>query len=241
MSKGWNRLFRTAPEREGEEGAESVGVAFVSILFGVVVGLIVGELAQEVQAGFDPAKQVREPRLLHLAVGTVLATLSFIGYYSSKNRPTHRIKFFNLPLAAFVLDVLMVFAYYLVFSFTESQAGADVATRSDARSEAYIIALAFLLYSLWDLVSWRIKSDQPYQDAVKPKDAVQGQIHTDFGARRWTTLAFLVIFGVFAVIIALVDSSSDGTVVAFDVALIALLVAYRVAKSSFDPGVKIRT
>ena len=213
---------------------EHVGLAFVSILFGIVVGLMVADLADEIRGWIYSATDVRISRVTHLLVGVFLTVLSFLGYFASQNRPKHRIYFFNLPLALFLLDVLMVFDYYVVLGFTESAFGAEIFTRTDARPEAILVAAAFFLYFLWDIVGWKISSDAEYQETI------DAPIDKQFGARRWVTFAFLILFMFIAIIIWQWNPSSEVCVALLDGLLIAILIAYRITKPLFDPTVTTR-
>jgi len=214
---------------------DPVGIAFVAILFGIVVGLMVADLAKEVYVMVNSDTGVRASRFSHLLVGVVLTVLSFLGYYASQNRPLHRIYFFNLPLALFVLDVLMVFVYYMVLGFTESAVGADKMTPTDARPEAILVAVVFLLYFLWDIVSLKISGDDEYQKAIHRTGDVK------FGARRWTTFTFLLLSMMFAILTWRQNPDGETTVVIYDVILITMLFAYRVAKPLFDSTVSTRS
>lgn len=230
MKNMLNRIFRTQPKKVETQ----VGVRFVSILFVVVVGLMVSGLAGELRTWLDPNIEVRISRVSHLLVAVFLTVLSFIGYFASQNRPQHRIYFFNLPLALFVLDVLMVFDYYIVLGLAESAAAIEPMSRADARPEAILVAIAFLLYFLWDLVSWRIGADPEYQKSI------DGIVDDQFGARRWVTLLFLVTFSVIAIVTLRWNPNTDESVAWFDALLIGGLFVYRVAKPFFDPTVSTR-
>ena len=231
MSIEWGRISKTQPKKVEEH----VGVAFVAILFGVVVGLIVSELAGEIRSWADRGTDVRISRVTHLLVGVVLTVLSFLGYFASQNRPRHRIYFFNLPLALFILDVLMVFDYYIVLGFTESLPGAEVVTRADARPEAILIAVTFLFYILWDVVSWRIAKDSLYQKAICET------IRNEFGGRRRVTITFFFVFFAAAVTISYFDPQTEVGVAWTNIFLIIFLVLYRIAKPLIDSTIILRT
>lgn len=126
----------------------------------------------------------------------------------------------------FVLDVLMVFLYYILFQFTESARGAEVFLRPDARPEATIVAIAFALYLLWDVASWRIQADQEYQDALGDDRQADGE----FGGRRIVSLAFFALFVALMVAVLAIDPQTGASVQAVDWLLLAGLLAYRVAK-----------
>ena len=221
------RIFDSKPE----EADESVVLAFVSILFGVVAGLIMSDLADQLEVVFDGGRNARDERVWHLLVGAALTILSYIGYYSSANSAHHRIKFLNLPFVLFCLDVLMVFVYYVLFRYAEAGTGLS---SPDALPEALVVFVSFVLYLSWDFISWRIRADEGYQ-AVLQRDPIDS-----FGRRRWVTFFFTILFGAIALVIWLVDPSSSRAVVRVDVLLIVLLALYRLAKVGFDDEASTR-
>ncbi len=230
----WNfdRITKTKPKRVEQQ----VGVAFVSILFGVVVGLIVSQLAGEIQAAVNDQGEYRGLRLAHLSVAVLLSVLSFIGYFASTNRPQHRIHFFNLPLGLFVLDVLMVFDYYVIFQFAESSRLDEVQTESSATPETILVLIAFVLYVFWDKLAHKIALDEKYQEAIEA--SVDSSDRTK--SRRIVTQVFTIGVALILIVVLLWNPSTDVGVVAVDLALIGVLLAYRVAKPLFDPTVALR-
>lgn len=240
----WDRITATAPEYVGES---HTGVTFVNVLFGIVVSVIVVGLAKDISDAVQDVSSLRETRLFHLGVGVVVTVGSWIGYHSSQHRPQLRIKFVNLPLWQFMLDVSMVFIYFLILQFAEQSRVssapilADVQqptafVADDARPEAVLVAIAFLLYVLWDYVSWRIKRDGEYSAALN----LAPSPNEKFGPRRWVTLTFWVLTSGLAMGVLYTKPASSSWIIAIDTALIFLAVAYRLAKQLFDPAVTNR-
>jgi hypothetical protein len=238
----WRRLTHTAPEFI-DEG--HTGVTFVNILFGLVATSIAvaysGTIVDILLGDAD-----LQTRIWHLSVAAAVTILSFIGYHTSQHRPTFRLKIWNLPMTQFVLDVAMVFVYFLVLAFaepvTETVFGEKVVIDATAKWEYALVAVAFLLYWLWDMASWLIERSRPYHDereAGKPTGRPFDP-KAPYGSRRWATVAFFVGMVVLALVVAVADPGEELAVILLDALLIVLLFGYRVAKQLVDPSVLVR-
>lgn len=235
MRPAFDRLFRTTPELEKPENR--TGVAFVSILFGLVVTEAALDFSTELAKWWDDGRAaVQESRLAHLAVGISVTALSWIGYHQSQQYPPFVIKFVNIPFFQFCLDVLMVVTYHSMVVVAETSQGDQVPTPS-AVPEATLLLVVFVLYTLWDVLGYRLAHDREY--AIRYTTPREHQ--TRFGTRRWVTVAFLGISALTAVVVWLWHPAAPGQVFAIDVVLVFLALAYRAAKQALDENVRVRT
>ena len=204
------------PEQPAVKDKASVGVTFVDVLFALVVGLVLEPFA-------DP-RLPTGPAVAHLLVAGVLLLTSWIGYHNSHNRPTYLIRFPNLPLLQFLLDIAMVVVYWLTAST------AEIAPRSStpsARPETLLVVAAFTLYVSWDWVAFRIRKADNY--AERPLEKAQS-------SRRWVTrvclllalLGLLIAWGVAGV-------GSSSWTYAIDAYLVVVLVGSRLLKEYVTP------
>jgi hypothetical protein len=188
-----------------------VGITFVDVLFAIVVA----QVLQPVARGFDiPAAGKAQ-----LVVAFALTVTSWIGYHNSWNRPRFFIRFLNLPLAQFVIDVTLVIVYWLTATWVE---GLPLESRNaSALPEATLITISFVLYVLWDRVGYKIRTSDRYFGRPPA---------VDVPARRRVSGTFLITALVIWALIAASNPTSTGVVVAVDILLILVLVSYRLVK-----------
>ncbi|HEY5011983.1 MAG TPA: hypothetical protein VIK61_04665 [Acidimicrobiia bacterium] len=229
-----DRITKSVPELE--TGPNRSNLAFINILFGLVVTQAVLALTNELVRRYDSGtwKAVAETRLSHLAVAIAVTTLSWIGYHQSQNYPPFLIKFFNIPLWYFVLDVTMVIAYYLVVATAEKHGIAN--SVPDARPEACLVAFVFVLYFASDWLGFRLFNDREYSLRLEKAREPDPK----FGARRWVTVGFLVLTVVLAACTLIAKPTNASVVVAVDGVLIVLLLTYRLAKVAVYDNVLMR-
>ncbi len=228
----FDRIFRTVPEPDRAD--KRAGATFVNILFGLVVTTAAIEFATEFVILWDEGwSAVSETRLAHLLLAMALTLLSWIGYHQSQQYPPFLIKFLNIPFLQFLLDVLMVIAYYAVVVVAE---GSDRALRPDALPEATLVLLVFVLYALWDWLGFRLFHDPEYASRLEsPRDTDE-----TIGPRRAVTLAFTGLALLQFAAIWLIRPRAPGSVIVADGLIVAMLFLYRVGKQLSDPRVKTR-
>jgi hypothetical protein len=234
MAAAW--YGRTFGELPAKADANRTGVAFVAVLFGIVVSQLASGSVEPVKALIhNPAGKQHfiapGASLAHYLVGFTLTIASFIGYFSSKNGPQLKIAFFNLPLFQIIVDSAMVVTYLFVAVYAEGRS--DLA---DARPEAVLVTVSFALYAVWDALGYVLRGDPLSQLALGrlPK--------REYGRRRVVTIVgFLVSVGV-TLWVSYVDEPHhrSAMVVRWDIALIVLLVMYRVLKEAFDTKLEYR-
>jgi hypothetical protein len=213
-----------------------VGVTFVDVLFALVVGKILEP--------FTSHAHIPAVGLVHLVLAFVLTLTSWIGYHTSANLPAFRIRFPNLPLAQFLLDVSMVVTYWMIAVYAEVPSPAGTPSPS-ALPEAVGVFVAFGLYVLWDEVSQGLRQAAPYRAVLageehKPVERGQGASPAQERWRRRvvTWIAFLLAGVVLLVVIPRRGEGGQTAtfVLTVDSILIALIVLFRFGKEAVsDP------
>ncbi len=156
---------------EAESGDEAVdqtssGIDFVDILFALVIAKLLEQLSLLI-GEFSLREALLNLHLFsHLTVASTLTITSWIGYRGSLNSPKFKIRFPNLPLYKFLLDVSMVAVYWFAASSLETDLGAGDGSPRDwkdysAVREVALCVIGFGLYVLWDRVSCRMKPTDP--------------------------------------------------------------------------------
>ena len=256
LRKSFSRAFRTVPE----VAKEQTGVAITSLLFALVISQLAINLAEQLAPVIvDVARQGRSAdgqelgdfvgdplswsrardvwssqsvAIVHLLVAMTLTVTSAIGYYTSRNLPRLGVRFFNRAFFQFMLDTFMVFVYFLAIRVAEPHN-----SFADARPETTLVSVSFVLYVVWDLLS--------YWASLNPLDQVAMQRRhresIDYGWRRHVTIWCTGV----AIVLTLVaywtaSSSSTALVLSIDIALIALLIAYRLLKTLGDRNIDVR-
>lgn len=189
-----------------------VGLSFIEVLFALVVARALDPLA-------DYSK-IPGVGLSHLAVAFVLTVTSWIGYHNSWNRPRYFIRFANLPLWQFVIDVLLVVAYWFTAVSAEGT-GTGLGQHVSARPETLFVAISFVLYCLWDVVGYAIRRSDLYEKSPPSLD-VPG--------RRYVTRVYAAVAVAVAAIAWVVNPRNSTTIIFIDCGLIALILAFRFTK-----------
>jgi hypothetical protein len=189
-----------------------VGLSFIEVLFALVVARALDPLAD--------FSKIPGVGLSHLAVAFVLTVTSWIGYHNSWNRPRYFIRFANLPLWQFVIDVLLVVAYWFTAVSAEGT-GTGLGKDVSARPEALCVAIAFVLYCLWDQVGVAIRRSDLYEKSPPSRDVPR---------RRYVTRWCAAIAVVFAVFVWSINPRSSTVIIVIDWLLIALILAFRFTK-----------
>lgn len=189
-----------------------VGLSFIEVLFALVVARALDPLADY--------SSIPGVGLSHLAVAFVLTVTSWIGYHNSWNRPRYFIRFANLPLWQFMIDVFLVVAYWFCAVSAEGT-GTDLGRTVSARPEALCVAVSFVLYCLWDWVGFAIRRSDLYPNSPPGRDVPR---------RRQVTLVCAAVAVLFGGVVWAVDPTSTRVIVGTDIVLIALLLAFRFTK-----------
>lgn len=214
-------MAHTAPHLRYDDGnPDPVGLSFVDLLYAVPVA--------------DLATRVSDTHLHHvtpsgwtdLAVALWAITLGWIGHHTNRRLMPSSLKakrlastrpFFELRFIQFLIEVLVVFAYFALGTRAVLPAGAGVGHPS-MLWKAELLVILFVLYLIWDGFDILIAKDESEDDwALRAK---------------WGGQVTVVFFVVFAVVLGLVLTGSrhPGSVVWFDVLLLVLLYVYRLAQ-----------
>jgi hypothetical protein len=188
-----------------EADQRSVGLVFVDVLFAAVATKI---LEQSSHGGLPFEGKTQ------LALAAVLTITAWIAYHNSTNRAGYKMEYVNLPLVQFLMDLLLVYLYWLVATSAEE----DSRARPTVVPEALILATVFLVFLGWDQVALAMRRSPRYPGVTLADDRPR---------RRTVTLSF---FGVFAVVAAygtVVDPHDRYLVGALDFSLAAGLIAHR--------------
>jgi hypothetical protein len=210
------------------------GISFVDILFALAVGEV---LAPLVPWAANHAKHaLPAPIVWNLAVALVLILTSFIGYHNSQNRPLFTVRFVNVSLSKFALDILTVIVYFLFASYA-------AVSPAQTQTLLLLVVLVFGLYLLWDTASWYEKKRSIYRtawttaaaDPDRP-DVVDGA-WTAFDYRRAvsTGVGLLAMGGLYAWSLQQRTPLPSHDVIAVNVLVIVVLLGYRIAKDNIPP------
>jgi len=190
------------------------GINFIEVLFALVVARTLEPIAQY--------ESIPAVGWSHLVVAGVLTIASWIGYHNSQNRPRFFIRFRSplSPLWQFCIDVALVVVYWLTAISAEGT-GSELGRTPSAGPESLLVAIAFVLYCLWDQVGLSIRRDRRFARRL---------IENDNPARRVVTRIFAAGAISLAIITLAIAPRSTGWIVGIDGALVALLLGFRIAK-----------
>lgn len=155
---------------------------------------------------------------VHLALSLTVVVGSYIGYRKSLKRAAYKLGFFDLPLFRFVLDLFMVFLYY-VLVVTPDETKNPLAL-VHARTDSLLVLIIFAAYLAWDLISWRMSR--------------QGYTEVNYqGRRTWVTAGGCFAVGILVSVAWTAGSPlNQHLAIAVDSVLIAIVIFYRWAKDS---------
>jgi hypothetical protein len=194
-------------KREKRPDESQTSLTFTDVIF----GLVFTEIFTRASALYSLSTAVD----VHLALSLAVAVGSYIGYRGSLKRGTYRLAFFNLPLLRFVLDLFMIFLYYVLAVTPDETKNPKVLV--DARTDSLVVLLIFAAYLAWDLVS-RLMVHNDYKISFQ-------------GNRMAVTLVAFVAAGVVAIIAWTASSPlNQHLAIVVDSFLIAIAILYRWAK-----------
>jgi hypothetical protein len=213
------------PRRKPKEDKRLVGISFVDVLFALVIARVLEP--------FSNFSQLAAVGVAQLVLAGVLTLVSWIGYHNSWNRPRYFIRFPNLPLVQFVIDVWLVVMYWLSAVYAEDSVPGvcegrvpGVCRQASALPEASFVTICFLLYMAWDWVGLLIRKDPQYELRTQDKDVP--------GRRKVTGWCFFFCFLILAYAF-LASPSSTMQVIVLDGLLLAVVVGFRFWKEYVTP------
>ncbi len=211
--KGLPRLTFDNLKRGAREDRSLVGITFVDVLFALVIGKIL-DVAVEWPT-------LHAPAFFHLAVAFTLTVTSWVGYHNSWNRPRYFIRFVNLPLSQFTVDIALVVVYWFTASYVDGATG-SLSPRATGVPETNLVAASFFLYVVWDAVAHAIRMSEKYPRFLAEFDAPE---------RRKVTRLFFSLSLLGVVYWVLLNPAESPTEIAVnDLTLILMLVGFRVMK-----------
>jgi hypothetical protein len=188
-----------------EADPRGVGLVFVDVLFAAVATKILEQSSR----GGVPFKGKTQ-----LGLAAVLTITAWIAYHNSTNRAAYKMAYINLPLVQFLMDLLLVYLYWLVASSAEQ----DATTRPTVVPEALMLAVVFLIFLGWDQVALAMRRSSRYPGVTLTDDRPR---------RRVVTIGFFGVFAVFAVLSTVADPRDRYLIGALDLALAVGLIAHR--------------
>lgn len=203
--------------RPPQTDPRNIGVTFVDVLFAFVVGKI---LDRSIDGAVPLAGKAQ------LVLASTLTITSWIGYHNSGNRSPYFLRFMNWPLAQFLIDVTLVYVYWLCAVTSEAAPSAGHVVRASALPESSLVLTSGVLYFMWDLVAWRVRMLPQYEE--RP-------IEHDIPGRRWVSLGLALASATVLGCVLIWSPTSTSAVLAVDAVLWVVLVGYRFAKDLVTP------
>ena len=195
----------TAGAPTAKRHARLVGLVFIDVLFAAVATKVLDE---------SSSSQMSFVRATHLLLAAVLTATSWISYHNSTNRSQYKIQFFNLPLAQFTIELILV---YLYWSMATSAEAPGIST-SSILSESWILVVTYCVYVCWDQVALAMRKSTRYTLTSMAEDRP---------ARRRVTVIFLGGYSVLAIAGSIADPHNMYVVGILDIFLAISLVLHR--------------
>ena len=207
-----------------EVGRIDTSLRYTDILFGFVI--------RELFLRLQNRPELNAAVQLHLIVGTTLVLGSWIGYRRSLNRSSYEVKFFNLPLARFIVDQCMLVLYFRIAVLTEVDGSNLPAASALATGTTRLVVYVFVLYVAWDLLGiWMAKAQMTVADGTKKQryPAVKdSHITNDKQPAEWVGFWISAVVLVLLFFLWLIIGCFNSNLVFY--ILILLLLGYRWAK-----------
>ncbi len=226
-------LERRLNQKQPQVDPVTIGISFIDILFALAIAVVLMPIQSWARDSSSPANSLPSANVVNLSVALVLILGSFVGYHNSTNRPKFRIRFVNVEFLKFSLDICMVMLYFVVAAFAANRP-------VDLRAETVAIAIAFLLYLLWDLASLYQKSQPQYKTAwcnaycLSDRPTLMEDWSPADTRRIHPTIAGLIVCTLLCLYVWMTSSVvNPRSTYIVDSVLIALLFGYRVWKDSY--------
>ncbi|HEV2890804.1 MAG TPA: hypothetical protein VGX28_10565 [Frankiaceae bacterium] len=189
------------------EDREKTRLGFVDVLFAIAVGKTLELTTQP---------KMSAAGLAQLLVAGITTLLSYVGYRNSSSRTDQEMDpLRNGPFYHFVIDVFLVYLYFLLAASSESPGESPTAT-----DEAVLIALVFLAYVAWDALALWMRRSGRLEGGVTPSSVRRMKVSVWCFAASGVVLAAVWIR----------EPDTRNSVVLVDAVLLVLALAYRVLK-----------
>lgn len=208
-------------------------ITFVEMLFALAVGQV-GIRAAELVAMQGSA---RLAGVSHLILGLVVIAASWFGWQRSAVRSSRQEveRLFSVPFLGLLLDVGLVIVYFILIQEVDIRESASDGTfiSPSAYPEALWLLVVFLVYLIWDIVTdvWSPGSIPP-QPTLAKKVSVVGR-----AVIACTICSAICVFLSALALFAARENASVMSVVLLDVALLAVVLLFRVLKPVVEPKV----
>jgi hypothetical protein len=212
------------------EPTDPLREAFVEMLFALAVAQIAINAAVGVAMSVDVSQKL--PGFAHLLLALLLIACSWMGWRQSrspgmKERIT---SVFGLTFLGLLLDVLLVVLYFIVVQAGEIKLGNAAPDPPSALPEAKGLLVVFGVYAAWDLIA-----DVFSKDCI-PKGSMCFRIGKGFRVAIVSTFASIICFGLILLVRLFArEATSVLEVIAFDIALGAIILLFRSAKVLENP------
>lgn len=222
------RLLHCLHPGPAEVDEERSGVAFIDVLFALIVGAIAAVAYGDVKTVVTAQGHFRNTdvtSILELLVAFVVTTTSWIGYHGSQGRTRYRLKFVNLPLLQFTVDVMLLLAYAVL---VYAASGEGLAIADSEKLQMATIAAIFLGYVTWDVLSEWMRHTKLYGPLPGAPPSNAGRRRSDtLSYRLQVTLVAFIVLGAVAVVTFAITPDYAGTV-RLSILVLAVLIAYRI-------------
>ncbi len=216
---------------EGEDDLKGsrLHLTFVEFLF----SLAAAEVAVRFASVFDDNVDWRSPEfcalVAHLSMALLLIAASYIGWSNSSNahRDTSRLTtVFSWDFVELMLDVILVIAYFVLVHLSEEPHKGTGSISVSLTPEAFWVTTVFGLYLVWDVVSKFPLRKHP-EGSPRAGESYGCKV---LAQRGWVSL---LLFGLaFWIARDCYDkSATPDRVVAFDVAMVGLVILFRELKN----------
>jgi len=192
-----------------EDDQSDTRLTFNDVVFGIVITQIFLEAV--------PMERLTWSLRTHLLLAFAITMGSYIGYRKSLKRTKAKLAFFNLPLVQFALDLCMIYLYYHL-TITPDVTASILPTLKPV-DDAQTVFLIFMLYLAWDGVSVLMRM-RGYNVTFSRRKATV------------TVVCCIVSLAIFLVALSGVQTTTEGWLIAVDLCLVGLGVAYRWAKDA---------
>ncbi len=210
------------------EARDELRFGFVEMLFALTAAEIALQAADVVK-NFE-TDLVALPAYTHLMFATILVATSWVGWLKSK-APGNRAPLDSVFSAAFIVllvDVFLVICYFIVVKGVDIQRVGDTIIRivPSSANETFWSMIIFCVYFLWDILTKAVivPADE------RNKRIWRRLIGKNLWDRAWITTVCLLI--AFALWLTTRTFTNAFSVVAVDVALVALVLLFRALKEN---------
>jgi len=208
------------------EARDELRFGFVEMLFALTAAELAVQVADVVK-NFE-ADLAALPAYTHLMFATILVTTSWVGWLKSK-APGNRAPLDSVFSAAFIVllvDVFLVICYFIIVRGVDIQRIGDTIVRvvPSSANETRWSMVIFCVYFLWDILTKAVivPADE------RSKKMWRRLIDKNLWDRAWITIVCLLI--AFALWLETRTFTNALSVVAVDIALVALVLLFRALK-----------